>query len=112
MGLGLGLGLLRLGLRLGLGLAAAAADHELEVDALGRAAGGSEGRRTAVREVQMRAREEALEKLMAWNERGRGEALEELMDVSLFDGAKQREGQFIGKENKQLWVFPEAFYST
>jgi len=48
-------------------------------DALGRAAGGSEGRRTAVREVQMRAREEALEKLMAWNERGRKGALEELM---------------------------------
>ena len=48
-------------------------------DALGRAAGRSEGRRTAVREVQMRAREEALEKLMAWNERGRKGALEELM---------------------------------
>ena len=60
-------------------------------DALGRAAGGKEGRRTAVLAVRERAREEAREELMAWNDRGTKRGTTEEPDVEAWHKAVERQ---------------------
>jgi hypothetical protein len=72
-------------------------------DALGRAAGGKEGRRTAVREVLLRARAEAQEELLPWNERGTKRGTTEEPGVEAWHKAVERQVAAEVAAAERLW---------
>ena len=72
-------------------------------DALGRAGGGKEGRQMAVRQVLLRAREEAQEELMAWNDRGTKLGTIEEPDVEAWHRAVERQVAAEMAATERLW---------